>query len=152
MRGLGSPRHPTSRPYGTGSDHSVALVYRRLETYWGLYAARRMRSKAFYERPWCPVRNPRGGGQANRVEGGSEAARPTGGRPNRARPFLWPARTAGTDALLGVAPSNGRNRAVEFDARGRDTDVGIMPDRAAAASWGRRAPTRTAASRRSPAL
>ena len=34
----------------------------------GLYASRRMRSKAFYERPWCPVRNPRGGGQANRVE------------------------------------------------------------------------------------
>ena len=34
VRGLGSPRHPTSRPYGTGSDHSVALVYRRLETHW----------------------------------------------------------------------------------------------------------------------
>ena len=34
VRGLGSPRHPTSRPYGTGSDHSVALVYRRLETNW----------------------------------------------------------------------------------------------------------------------
>ena len=47
-----------------------------------------MRSKAFYERPWCPVRNPRGGGQANRW---SSESRP---------PFLWPARTAGTDALL----------------------------------------------------
>ena len=34
VRGLGSPRHPTSRPYGTGSAHSVALVYRRLETHW----------------------------------------------------------------------------------------------------------------------
>ena len=93
--GLGSPRHPRSRPYGTGSDHSVALVYRRLETSW--WAVRGGAGCVLRRSTSGP-----GGGQANRsrqicpaASGGPGVPAATHHAPPPAGPPSPPAHRAG---------------------------------------------------------